>query len=272
MNSNITKTLLRLLQLSILLSLMGCGQEVLFTALPEKEANRIVALLQRSGIPSEKGAGGKGEFQITVDKQYFSNAVNMLDWYNFPSNPDNPMADIMKNKGLVTSPTMERMRYLSAKSLSVANSLEEINGIDTASVFLVTDLDVATNKASPKSNSASVFVKYRPRFAIADHLLDIKLLVLNSFADLALEDITLVTFPTYEWEQTSFIDVTGKDKFLDKSSLSVSADLAIALAIIVVLLILAVLALTVFKAQLERIPFLKKSSIGIGASGKSKSD
>ncbi len=168
------------------------------------------------------------------------------------------MDAIVKNKGLVSSPTMERMRYISAKSEIVSQALEKINGVEYATVVLVTDLDRAQGEEPLKHNSASVFVKYRPMFPVNDHLLDIKLLVLNSFAELNLENISLVTFPTYQWEETSFMDVVGTDQNLIAKSTPASTYAIIILVLLIILLAAAVLCLTVLKERIQQLPLLNK--------------
>ena len=267
MKSYLSKSLVNSFLVLSMLLLTGCGGEILFSALPEKEANRVVALLQRSGIPSQKGTGSKGLYQITVDPQYFSNEDNLLDWYNYPENVTSPLDIILNNKGLVSSPTMERMRYIAVKSKMVSNALEKVNGIEYATVVLVSELDVPSDNDSLKHNSASVFIKYRPQFPINDHLLDIKLLVLNSFSELNLEDISLVAFPTYQWEETSFLEVIGTDKNLAIKSTPASTYTIVILVILLILLILAVLGLTLFKQQIQHISFLNKLTGGTDDDG-----
>jgi len=190
--------------------LSGCQEKVtLYTNLPEAQVNIMMALLVRMGVPCEKAAGAEGQFTLLVDREDFPVAVNVLNYFGYPMSHSTALADLVKNQGLISSPGAEAMRQNFALADELSKTIERVNGVVSAQVFIV----LGTNDDPTKVDvsSASVFIKYREGHPIEKEVPKIKDLVLNSVLGLKADNITVVTFSTREWDYTEFTSLTGYD-------------------------------------------------------------
>lgn len=178
----------------LLLLLAGCGQQVLYTGLPEKEANDMAAILLSNSINCEKLPGAESTWNVAVDKSQFSQAVQLLNEAGYPKDTFSSLGDVFKKSGLVSSPTEERIRFMHALSDELAETLTHIHGVVTARVHMVLpDNDPYTDKITP--SSASVFISYLPQINLEDCSKDIRQLVTNSIEGLSYDKVTLSMFP-----------------------------------------------------------------------------
>lgn len=178
----------------LLLLLAGCGQQVLYTGLPEKEANDMSAILLSNSVNCEKLSGAENTWNISVDKSQFSQAVQLLNEAGYPKDTFSSLGDVFKKSGLVSSPTEERIRFMHALSDELAETLTHIHGVVTARVHIVLpDNDPYTDKITP--SSASVFISYLPQINLEDCSKDIRQLVTNSIEGLSYDKVTLSMFP-----------------------------------------------------------------------------
>lgn len=180
----------------LLLSLVltGCGQQQLYTGLPEKEVNDMVAILLSNNINCDKVAGAESTWTAMVDKSQFSQAVQLLNEAGYPKDTFASLGDTFKKSGLVSSPTEERIRFMHALSEELSETLTHIHGVVTARVHIVLpDNDPYTDKITP--SSASVFISYLPQINLDDSSRDIRQLVTNSIEGLSYDKVTLSMFP-----------------------------------------------------------------------------
>ncbi len=190
--------------------LSGCQEKVaLYTNLPESQVNLMMALLVRMGVPCEKTAGAEGQFTLLVDHKDFPAAINVLNFFGYPMNHSTALADLVKNQGLISSPGAEAMRHNFALADELGKTIERVNGIVSAQVFIV--LGASDDPTATRVSSASVFIKYREGHPIEKEVPKIKDLVLNSVLGLEADKITVVTFGTNEWDYTDFSGITGYD-------------------------------------------------------------
>ena len=176
------------------LVLVGCGQHQLYTGLPEKEVNDMVAILLSNNINCDKVAGAEGTWTAMVDKSQFSQAVQLLNEAGYPKDTFASLGDTFKKSGLVSSPTEERIRFMHALSEELSETLTHIHGVVTARVHIVLpDNDPYTDKITP--SSASVFISYLPQINLDDSSRDIRQLVTNSIEGLSYDKVTLSMFP-----------------------------------------------------------------------------
>lgn len=180
----------------LLLSLVltGCGQQTLYTGLPEKEVNDMVAILLSNNISCDKVSGAESTWNAMVDKSQFSQAVQLLNEAGYPKDTFSSLGDAFKKSGLVSSPTEERIRFMHALSEELSETLTHIHGVVTARVHIVLpDNDPYTDKVTP--SSASVFISYLPQINLDDCSRDIRQLVTNSIEGLSYDKVTLSMFP-----------------------------------------------------------------------------
>ncbi|WP_246799198.1 hypothetical protein [Rhizobium leguminosarum] len=118
------------------LVLSGC-QEDLYTNLAEREANSMVATLQRSGIPASRLLQQDGRMKVVVDHDRFAEAVTVLDDAGLPNQAFASIGEVFKREGLVASPTQDRAGMLYALSEELSRTISEIDGVLSARIHIV---------------------------------------------------------------------------------------------------------------------------------------
>ncbi len=235
------------LALLLVLGMSGCKLE-LYASLTERQGNQVLALLLNHGIDASKVQGKGGEVSIQVDKADVAAAVDLLDRHGLPQDQFTNLGTVFQQKGLVSSPLEERVRYSYGLSQSIAETLTQIDGVLTARVHVVLP-EPKTTEQSAEPASAAVFLRYRDGAAIEDDVPQIKQLVQNSIEGLSYEKISVAMFaadepPARQQSGPPMADLLGvrvaKDSLL---------PLAAGLFVLVAALIAAVAALVL---QLRR--------------------
>lgn len=176
------------------LLLVGCGQQILYTNLPEKEVNEMVAILSSNHVSCDKISGSEGLWNMIVNKEQFSEAVLLLNEAGYPRDSFSSLGEAFKKSGLVSSPLEERIRFMHALSEELSETLTHIHGVVTARVHIVLpDNDPYTEKISP--SSASVFISYLQQVNLEDCVRDIKQLITNSIEGLSYDKVNVSLFP-----------------------------------------------------------------------------
>jgi type III secretion protein J len=183
----------RLLPLCSLL-LAGCGEQTLYTNLPEKEANNMAAILLINNIRCQKLAGAENTWNITVDSSQFAQSVQVLNEAGYPKDRFTNLNETFKKSGLISSPTEERIRFMNALANELAETLTHISGVVTARVHIVLpENDPYSDQKTP--SSASVFISYLPQINLDDCAREIRQLVTNSIEGLSYDKVNLSLFP-----------------------------------------------------------------------------
>ena len=184
---------LRPLLLCGVLALAGCKTE-LYSALPEQEANEMIALLMQHDIGADKLMAKDGTDVVMVDKSRFAQAVDTLHNAGLPRKTFESMGDVFKTGGLVASPLQERARFLYALGQELSGTISQIDGVLSARVAVVLPENDILDR-SPTPSSASVFVRYDAASNV-DHLVpQIKMLVADSVQGLSYDRVSVVLVP-----------------------------------------------------------------------------
>ncbi len=176
------------------LILAGCKVE-LYSGLTEKEGNEMLAILQDSGISSEKLLDKDKMVTLMVDSSDVSLSVKLLSSFGYPKEKYSSIGDIFPKDGLISSPTEERARYTYSMSQELSSTLSMIDGVITARVHVVLPQEQETITDVNFPSSASVFIKYTPELELAGFIPKVKTLVANSIEGLSLDKITVSLFP-----------------------------------------------------------------------------
>jgi type III secretion protein J len=184
--------LVRFVALALALFVAGC-QVPLYDSLPAKQGNQVLALLLDNGIDASKTTDKGGTVSISVDKADVAAAVDLLDRNGLPRDEFTNLGTVFQQKGLVSSPLVERVRYSYGLSQSIAETLTQIDGVLTARVHVVLP-EAATTGQDAEAASAAVFIRYRAGAGIADDVPQIKQLVQNSIEGLSYEKISVAMF------------------------------------------------------------------------------
>jgi type III secretion protein J len=174
------------------LALAACTQRVeLMAAMPEQEANEVLAALQNAGIKADKTPGKEGMVGVSLDASQVGRAVDLLRAKGLPRERFAGMGQVFKKEGLISSPLEERARYLYALSQELGATLSQIDGVIVARVHVV--LPERGNVGDPSQpSSAAVFIKHQEGYNIEGVLPQIRRLVNNSIPGLTPEKISIV--------------------------------------------------------------------------------
>lgn len=171
--------------------LVGCGPEVLYSNLSESDANTMMGLLLVRNIQAVKTAQKENLFSISVPRQQFAAATDLLKWYGIPSEKFSGIGEVFKKTGIVSSPSEEKIRFMYALSQQISETLSHIDGVLVARVSLVLPKnDPYTETLTP--SSASVFLKFRPGSVPATLVPQIKTLVMKSVEGLNYDNVSVV--------------------------------------------------------------------------------
>lgn len=172
--------------------LAGCTPRVeLMAAIPEPEANEIMAALQNAGIPVDKKPGKEGLVGISIPASQMGRAVDLLREKGLPRERFAGMGQVFKKEGLISSPLEERARYLHALSQELGATLSQIDGVTFARVHVVLPERTIPGEA-PVPSSAAVFIKHQDGFNLDTLQPLVRRLVTHSIPGLAPEKISVI--------------------------------------------------------------------------------
>lgn len=179
-----------LLVVAMTLLLQACDTE-LYTDLSEREANIMVASLARHGIAANRVVQEGGLMSVTVDEDYFAEAVGILDQLGLPEQKFSNLGTVFESNSLVSSPVQERAQMIHALSEELSHTVSQIDGVLSARVHVVLpDNDLLDRNSTP--SSASVFIRYSPTLDVNPLIPKIKTLVANGIAGLAYDSVSVV--------------------------------------------------------------------------------
>ncbi|WP_259374707.1 type III secretion system inner membrane ring lipoprotein SctJ [Roseateles aquatilis] len=189
----------RALACAVLLAstLAACSGSIdLYTGLSEKDANEVTAELDRHGLSASKIPGGKLLFAVRVPQDRFASAVAILQAAGLPRSSFSRMGDIFKKDGMISTPTEERARFLSALSQELESTLSQIDGVVLARVHPVLPERIVPGEPVLPS-SCSILIKHVPGWNTAAYEPRIRKLVLAGIPGLsdAPEKVAVVFVP-----------------------------------------------------------------------------
>ena len=185
----------RLLHLAVLCAaalLAACGGRVdLMGAVPEDEANEVLAALLKVDIAAAKTAGKDGMVGVQVDSQQVGRALQVMRENGLPRERHAGMGQVFKKEGLISSPLEERARYIFALSQELSGTLSKIDGVLHARVHVVLpERGVAGEPGVP--STAAVFLKHQDGYDLELIQPQIRRLVTNSIPGLTAERVSIV--------------------------------------------------------------------------------
>jgi type III secretion protein J len=176
----------------LLALLAGCSRKVeLMAAMPEPEANEVIAALQNAGISAEKISGKEGMVGVSIAADHVGRAVDMLREKGLPRERFAGMGQVFKKEGLISSPLEERARYLYALSQELGATISQIDGVIVARVHVVLPERNSTGDPSIPS-SAAVFIKYQEGYNLDTVQPLVRRLVTNSIPGLTPDKVSIV--------------------------------------------------------------------------------
>ncbi len=184
--STVGATLAMILCLSLV---TGCKSE-LYSALPEQEANEMLAVLLSAGIDSEKFQV-KQEFGIRVENKDIERAILLLQNKGYPRRTFMGVEEIFPPGGMISSTLEQQARLNYAMTQDLAKTITQIDGVIEARVHIAF-APKGVRPEAPMKHSAAVFIKYDPDYDLRALVPQIRNLVANSIADVAYTDVAVV--------------------------------------------------------------------------------
>lgn len=112
-----------------LTSLAACAQETVAHQQVERDANRILVLLEQAGIDAQKVRDeGSRElrFNVLVAGDEAASALAVLDRYRLPKEPKTGTAEALSGGGMIPTAEQERAKRIVGVEGDIVNSLREI--------------------------------------------------------------------------------------------------------------------------------------------------
>lgn len=201
----------------LLLIIAGC-QTDLYKNVDERQANDMVATLAHHGIVAQRHYQDDGTVTLTVDKNQFADAVDILRDAGLPKQRFQSMGELFKQSGLVSSPAQQHARMIYALGQELSHTISEIDGVLSARVQVVLpDNDLMQHDRKP--SSASVFIRYNRSFDVQALTPRIKKLVSDSVSGLDYDHVSIVAVraATRPSDTDSMRDISTNTSFLGLS-------------------------------------------------------
>jgi type III secretion protein J len=169
----------------------GCSVE-LEHGLDERQANEVVATLDRSGVSADKAPDeGPGSFKVLVPRAEAAQAFLVLESHGLPRRNAKGVGEAFAEKGLLPSHTAERARLAASLAVDLERTLEALPGVAAARVHLALPdddpLGAATDHPRP---TASVLLRARGRLSTTD--VEVRRLVAGAVEGMQPADVGVV--------------------------------------------------------------------------------
>ena len=183
----------------------GCAGSVeLMAAIPENEANELLAVLLKANIVAHKDAGKEGMVSLHVEAGKVASALEALRARGLPRERFAGLGEVFRKDGLISSPLEERARYVYALAQELSNTITKIDGVVVARVHVVLPERGSAGDASTPS-SAAVFIKYQEGYSLDTVQPQIRRLVTNSIPNLATERVAVIMVPSQSVEAATAV-------------------------------------------------------------------
>jgi type III secretion system YscJ/HrcJ family lipoprotein len=172
--------------------LAGCQDEDLLKGLDQRQANEVIAVMQRNNIGAKKIDHGKTGFSVAVRRPDFVAAVDLLNIYNLPPQPRVEISQMFPAGSLVSSPRAEKARLYSAIEQRLQQSLESMDGIVSSRVHVSYDIEAGESGTSSHPIHLSALAVYNSDVQPSILIGEIKRFLKNSFTEVEYDNISVV--------------------------------------------------------------------------------
>ena len=178
-----------------LLLLTGCKTEI-YQGLSENQANTMLSVLLRHGIPAEK-ISAKSGYSIAVQENRIIQALEVLKDNSLPRENFQNLGKVFSAEGMISSATEEQARLAFAISQELADTFSRIDGVLTARVHVVlSQTDLNTGNVTPPS--AAVFLRHTPESQATRLISHIRELTANAVPGLLQDKVSVMLVPVRE--------------------------------------------------------------------------
>lgn len=179
------------LVIGLVLLLAGCRVE-LYSALPEDDANQMLAILMQHHIDADKQPEAGG-VTLRVEQSQFINAVELLRLNGFPRRSYVSAETMFPPNQLVVSPAEELQKIVFLNEQRIERMLSQMDGVIHADVTIA--YGNANDDGSAGPASVAVFIKYSPQVNLEAFQVQISNLVEKSIPGVQKEHIGILMQP-----------------------------------------------------------------------------
>jgi type III secretion protein J len=188
----IRKTVWTPLLLVAALLLSACKED-LYTALPEREANEMVAVLAAQGIVSSRERDQDGAYALRVEAADVPAAITVLRDQGYPREAFQTLGDVFNTDGAFSTPFEQHSRYLHAMNQELSATITAIDGIRSARVLVTAPQRERFDREPPRA-TAAVAIHYEAGQDIRAMLPQIKTLIAHALPNLDYDDVAVALF------------------------------------------------------------------------------
>lgn len=233
-----------------LLIFAGCSVDILHE-IPESQANEVVAVLQREGVPAEKQRvteGSGASYTVTVRRGDAPRAWRILRQKHLPRPKEDGLGEVFGDLGLVPSPTQERALLRHALAGEVARTLNSVDGVRQARVHIVLPERDALALQEEKRSEPRAAVLLKTDGALDLSVEDVRQLVAGSVEGLSAQHVSVVI----SRRDATAAESAGEGALVSLGPFRVSADSRSSLTTLLVGAVVAILALALAVLGLVR--------------------
>lgn len=179
------------LVIGLALLLVGCRVE-LYSALPEDDANQMLAILMQHHIDANKQSEAGG-VTLRVEQSQFINAIELLRLNGFPRRSYVTAETMFPPNQLVVSPAEEQQKIIFLNEQRIERMLGQMEGVIHADVTIA--YGSANDDGSVGPASVAVFIKYSPQVNLEAFRVQISNLVEKSIPGVQKEHIGILMQP-----------------------------------------------------------------------------
>ena len=230
----------------VISGLVSCSNVDLYSALPEQEANQMLALLIQNDVDASKETNKQGT-TISIPKHKVPLAVDLLYAAGYPKTKFTNVNEVFSDSGLVTSEFEQKIRFNYALSQEIADTISKIDGVIYVSVHLPIPeenknvVSLGEKEAVKAKTSASIFIKYNPNYNLNSEISQIKLLVANSVNNLNYQDVSVSLSPS---KNKNIVQLYAADlRIINGLDLKMDADSVLRFYVFVAVLVCIILVL-----------------------------
>ena len=173
---------------------LGACQSELYHAVPEREANMMVSILQHHSIEAYKqDSETKGSYSIYVESNEFSRAVEVLSVQGYPRRMHENLGKLFEPSGLVPTQFEEQVRYIYGLSEELSHTISLFDGVVENRVHIALP---DTNEKEERGR-VSVYIKYDQNVDFDSLVPQVKKMISDSIGHVGYKNVEVLAVPTY---------------------------------------------------------------------------
>lgn len=173
----------------------GCDDQTLFSNVAQRDANEMMAVLERAGISSTITPGAEpGRVTISVPAGDAATASQILARVGLPRPEQVPLSDMLPKESWMSSRSQEDARLAYGMGQDLSATLTQINGVRDARVHVALAQKNTIGQIETQP-SASVLVRYDTSMLGPEFRDDIAALVSNAVPGLTYDRVSVTMVP-----------------------------------------------------------------------------